>query len=319
MNELALFAGAGGGILGGKLIGWRTVCAVEWEPYPASVLCARQNEGIFPSFPIWDDVQTFDGKPWEGIVDVVSGGFPCQDISSAGKGAGIDGERSGMWREMARIIHEVRPRFVFVENSPMLTSRGLGTVLGDLAKMGFDAKWGVLGANAVGAPHQRERIWIYGSHSSSQRWNNRIADWQERQLLRDKNWDASESKSEREGWFSWVGQVSSDVANAQELFSYGGNDNARICMEREAQSEFGNDCGSRSISNADSTQLKRVCITERVQQKDANIGDPCWWKTEPNVGRMADGVAAGVDRLKAIGNGQVPLCAATAWRILSNT
>ena len=149
MNELALFAGAGGGILAGEMLGWRTVCAVEWEPYPASVLIARQNDKVLPPFPIWDDVQTFDGKPWRGIVDVVSGGFPCQDISPAGKGAGIDGERSGMWREMARIIHEVRPRFAFVENSPMLTSRGLGTVLGDLAAMGFDARWGVLGAADV--------------------------------------------------------------------------------------------------------------------------------------------------------------------------
>jgi len=86
MNELALFAGAGGGILGGKLLGWRTVCAVEWEAYPASVLCARQNDGLLPPFPVWDDVQTFDGKPWRGIVDVVSGGFPCQDLSVAGGG-----------------------------------------------------------------------------------------------------------------------------------------------------------------------------------------------------------------------------------------
>ena len=86
MNELALFAGAGGGILGGHLLGWRTVCAVEWEAYPASVLVARQNDKILPPFPIWDDVQTFDGKPWRGIVDVVSGGFPCQDISAAGGG-----------------------------------------------------------------------------------------------------------------------------------------------------------------------------------------------------------------------------------------
>jgi DNA (cytosine-5)-methyltransferase 1 len=162
LNELALFAGAGGGILGGHLLGWRTVCAVEWEQYPASVLCARQNDGLLPPFPIWDDVQTFDGKPWRGIVDVVSGGFPCQDISAAGKGVGIEGERSGMWREMARIIHEVRPRYVFVENSPMLTSRGLGRVLGDLASMGFDARWGVLGAADVGANHQRDRIWIVG-------------------------------------------------------------------------------------------------------------------------------------------------------------
>lgn len=160
MNELALFAGAGGGILASKLLGWRTVCAVERGEYPASVLCARQNDGVLPPFPIWDDVRTFDGRPWRGIVDVVSGGFPCQDISVAGKGDGLDGERSGLWSEMARIIGEVRPRFAFVENSPKLTSRGLGRVLGDLASLGFDAEWGVMGAHHAGAPHLRDRIWI---------------------------------------------------------------------------------------------------------------------------------------------------------------
>jgi len=168
MNELALFAGAGGGILGGHLLGWRTVCAVEYELYPCAVLIARQNDGILPPFPIWDDVRTFDGKPWRGIVDVVSGGFPCQDISFAGKGAGIEGERSGLWVEMARIVGEVRPRYVFVENSPMLTSRGLGYVLGDLASLGYDARWGVLGADAVGAPHKRDRIWIV-AHANEMR------------------------------------------------------------------------------------------------------------------------------------------------------
>jgi len=166
MNELALFAGAGGGILGGHLLGWRTVCAVEWEAYPASVLLARQNDGLLPPFPVWDDVQTFDGKPWRGIVDVISGGFPCQDISVAGGGAGIDGARSGMWKEMARIIGEVRPKFVFVENSPMLTSRGLGTVLADLSKMGFDAEWGIMGADNTGLPHRRKRIWLLASNTN---------------------------------------------------------------------------------------------------------------------------------------------------------
>ncbi len=164
MRELALFAGAGGGILAGKLLGWRTVCAVEKDPYAASVLLARQNDGILENFPIWDDVCTFDGKPWRGIVDVVSGGFPCQDISVAGKGRGIEGERSGLWAEMFRIICEVRPRFVFVENSPALTGRGLGRVLADLASVGFDAQWGVLGADDVGAPHRRERIWIVANN-----------------------------------------------------------------------------------------------------------------------------------------------------------
>ena len=167
MRELALFAGAGGGILGGHLLGWRTVCAVEVEDYPRRVLLARQRDGILPRFPIWDDVQTFNGHPWQGRVDVISGGFPCTDISSAGIGAGIDGDESGLWSEMARVVREVGPRHVFVENSPMLTSRGLGTVLGDLAEMGFDAKWGVLGGYAAGCPCAGERIWIVATAHES--------------------------------------------------------------------------------------------------------------------------------------------------------
>ena len=242
LRELALFAGAGGGILGGKLLGWQTVCAVEWEPYAACVLAARQNDGLLPPFPIWDDIQTFDGRPWRGIVDVVSGGFPCQDISAAGKGAGIDGERSGMWREMARVIREVRPRFVFVENSPMLTSRGLGTVLGDLAELGFDARWGVLGAADVGAPHQRDRIWIV-AHSRE------------------------------------IGPSSKTT-----IKKLGGNGSSFDGMAQE------------------------------------------WWhrepeqtsrEIEPGMGGVVDGMASRMDELAALGNGQVPLCAATAWRELS--
>ena len=165
LRELALFAGAGGGILGGLLLGWRTVCAVECDAYAASVLVARQNDGILEPFPVWDDVRTFDGRAWRGRVDVVSGGFPCQDISAAGKGAGIEGERSGLWSEMARIIGEVRPRFAFVENSPVLTSRGLDRVLGDMAEMGFDAAWGVFRASDAGASHDRARVFISASHA----------------------------------------------------------------------------------------------------------------------------------------------------------
>nr|WP_294974982.1 DNA cytosine methyltransferase [uncultured Pseudomonas sp.] len=160
MNELALFAGAGGGILAGKLLGWRTVCAVEINTFCAERLMQRQNEGCLEPFPIWDDVCTFDGKEWAGIIDVVSGGFPCTDISQAGKKAGIEGDASSLWSHMARIIGEVRPRFAFVENSPALTHRGLGSILGDLADMGFSARWGVLGSNQVGAHHARARCWI---------------------------------------------------------------------------------------------------------------------------------------------------------------
>lgn len=167
MNELALFAGAGGGILAGKLLGWTTVGAVEIEDYPRRVLLQRQADGILPKFPIWDNIKTFNGKPWRGVVDVVSGGFPCQDISVAGKGAGIEGERSGLWSEMARVIREVRPRFAFVENSPLLVSRGLGTVVSELVEMGFDCRWGVFSACSIGGPHTRDRLFIVANANKS--------------------------------------------------------------------------------------------------------------------------------------------------------
>ena len=276
LNELALFAGAGGGILGGKLLGWRTICAVEWESYPASVLIARQNEGILPAFPIWDDVCTFDGKPWRGCVDVVSGGFPCQDISSAGKGAGIDGARSGMWAHMARIIHEVGPRYVFVENSPMLTKRGLHRVLGDVASLGYDAEWGVLGAHHAGAPHKRDRIWILAK-----------------------------------------------LADTAQLQRNGRNDNTGIRLECEATPKLGDDSGAQDVANPNVSQLKGGGIPSGVHAKHANPNQSSsWWETDPadvaqsGMGRVADVVAARVDKLKAIGNGQVPAVAALAWKIL---
>ena len=170
MRELALFTGAGGGLLGSILSGWQTVCAVEIDTYCRSVLLARQRDGILPRFPIWDDVKTFDGQPWKGAVDVVSGGFPCQDISTAGRGAGLAGKRSGLWFEMLRIISEVRPAFVFVENSPHLRTRGLNVVLDGLTGLGYDCRWCVLGARHIGANHRRDRMWILAhAHHTGQR------------------------------------------------------------------------------------------------------------------------------------------------------
>ena len=335
LNELALFAGAGGGILGGKLLGWRTVCAVEWEPYPASVLCARQNDGLLPPFPVWDDVQTFDGKPWRGIVDVVSGGFPCQDISAAGKGTGIDGERSGMWREMARIIHEVQPRFAFVENSPMLTSRGLGTVLGDLAAMGFDARWGVLGAADVGANHQRNRIWIVATNTnngsrgrreiSGKGGNGRSKFYGKDEQMADTNspglgtggWEGLHSKRET----GFIAAPSNPIMAQPECEGLEG----QRSQPREQEVSESGDASALADSSISRSQRsnKRGCneqgSSKRFQAEFARTygGSVGWWQAEPNVGRVADGVAARVDRLKAIGNGQVPLCAATAWRLLN--
>jgi len=322
LNELALFAGAGGGILGGHLLGWRTVCAVEWEQYPASVLCARQNDGLLPPFPIWDDVQTFDGKPWRGIVDVVSGGFPCTDISAAGKGAGIDGEASGMWREMARIIHEVRPRYVFVENSPMLTSRGLGRVLGDLASMGFDARWGVLGAADVGAPHQRDRIWIVAQWRGQlpHAQHHRIRWWEQqqeslktthRQMANPNVIGLDESKTKRDR--------THEQQVCQNELNYGSEIRSETigCGEFGDEEELANPTGSglqRQGKLEQSINSKTYGDWETSQSTD--VCEPNFWATEPNVGRVVNGMASRVDRVKALGNGQVPLCAATAWRIL---
>jgi DNA (cytosine-5)-methyltransferase 1 len=167
MNELALFAGGGGSILAANLLGWRTVCAVEIDAGARQILIDRQRDGVLEQFPIWDDVRTFDGKPWRGYAQIITAGFPCQDISRCGAGAGISGARSGLWKDAKRIICEVEPRLVVLENSPMLTVRGLGVVLGDLAGMGFDAKWGVFRASSIGAAHHRARIYLvaypYGS------------------------------------------------------------------------------------------------------------------------------------------------------------
>jgi DNA (cytosine-5)-methyltransferase 1 len=235
----------------------------------------RQNDGILEPFPIWDDVTTFDGKPWRGIVDVVSGGFPCQDISCAGKGAGIEGARSGLWSEMARIIGEVRPRYVFVENSPLLISRGLTTVLGDLAEMGFDAGWGVLGAQHVGAPHKRDRVWVLG-HSNS-------------------HGESVVAINDEASRVSDVGDTPEE--HAGEYHKRAGN-GVGVEMEGEL---LGEARGGKS-------------------KHEPNPPDPIgtgWWSTEPAVGRVAHGVANRVDRLKAIGNGQVPIVAATAWEILT--
>lgn len=242
MNELALFAGAGGGILGGHLLGWRTVCAVERDAYAAQVLAQRQNDGILRPFPIWSDVTTFDGRPWRYRIDIVSAGFPCQDISVAGPGAGIDGLRSGLWKHVPRIVRETGAGEVWLENSPALTSRGLGTVLADLAEMGFDAKWGVLGAGHIGAWHLRERIWIYAADHRKKRVQRRFKDTVQR-------------------------------------------------LTRIPGCEDG-----RGIEG----------IRERSDIPDAlirgNRNDVAWY----------------VDRISAIGNGQVPRVAATAWNILSD-
>jgi DNA (cytosine-5)-methyltransferase 1 len=274
LTTFHLFAGAGGGILADLLLGHTPVGACEIEPYPRSVLLQRQRDGVLPGFPIWDDINTLDGTPWRGSVDVLAGGFPCQDISSAGKGAGISGERSGLWKEYARLIGEMRPRFVFAENSPLLRTRGLGVVLEDLASLGYNARWGIIGARDVGAPHKRDRMWVM-AHTNG-------IGVEGHELCKP---DLPTRPSS--------GEEGSDLAHT----------------ERKRQSRSGKSERPSSPAQNQDREADRA-----INSSKANAN---WWVTEPDVGRVAYGVAARVDRLKAIGNGQVPAVAALAWQILS--
>jgi len=353
LHELALFAGAGGGILGGKLLGWKCVCAVEFEPAAQRMLAARQDDGCLDPFPIWDDVRTFDGKPWRGLVDVVSGGFPCQDISAAGKGAGLSGERSGLWSEMSRIIGEVGPRYVIVENSPVLTSRGLGTVLGDLASMGYDARWGVLGAVHAGAPHKRERIWIVADSGRSRTGSVGGAAGADRGRNARRNESPLRQAHGAHGSDrpDPTGEAAGDMADAARLQpgradqrpereragacgesitladSNGGMRERRTDQpERKAQGRASAGGSREGVPDADG-ERSTAGLPEQEQREegiagisnDGHPGRPCvgsWWESEPDVGRVAHGVAARVDRLRALGNGQVPAVVALAWKLL---
>lgn len=165
LTGISLFSGAGGLDLAAKRAGIRTVCYVEYDPYAQAVLMSRMRDGGLDEAPIWDDVRSFRATDWSGGVDCIFGGFPCQDLSIAGEGVTgrkgiVDGTRSGLWLEFSRIIREVRPRFVVVENVTGLLDGWLGIVLGDLAIHGYDAEWRVLSACQFGAPHSRERVFI---------------------------------------------------------------------------------------------------------------------------------------------------------------
>lgn len=168
MKHLDLFSGIGGFALAAKWVGWETVGFCEIDPY-----CQKVLRKHWPGIPIYDDIRRLrydektvragcvtDGTTAVGPVDIITAGFPCQDISVAGKGAGIKGERSGLYTEAIRITGELRPRYVLMENVSALLARGMGTVLGDLAEIGYDAEWEVISASSVGANHQRDRAYI---------------------------------------------------------------------------------------------------------------------------------------------------------------
>ena len=333
VRTLHLFAGAVGGILADAILGHWPVCAVEIEPFCQHQIQQRQADGLLPWFPIFDDVKTFDGKPWRGLVEIVSGGFPCQDISAAGKGAGIEGERSGLWSEFVRIIREVRTPFVFVENSPLLTRRGIGRFLGDLAALGHDAKWGVLGADDSifrhGNPavyHERKRIWILAKRADTlpagERWNSRKGELE--RVLESSNTPQPgtrelHARSRREG----EGTIDTDghgkAANSDETgrIKFGGG--KPISEELNPAEHTGYDETQDTAKGRQQKQRAQPIPSDGIGvASEEGSGADGWWAVEPELGRVAHGVADRVDRIAAIGNGQFPPVAALAWRILNH-
>lgn len=291
------------------LLGHRPVCAVEIDEYCQQVLSARQADGCLPWFPIFADVTTFDGRPWRGLVDVVAGGFPCQDISTAGKGAGIDGEKSGLWREMARVIGEVRPPFAFVENSPVLTSRGLDRVLGDLAEMGYDARWGVVSAADVGAPHERERIWIvaYSTSKPMQLIPGGIC--------------SPESKMRTVSDYKRPAGRSEILEHSTSIGRREGRSASEVLCRRAATGESSGCMGHPDMPGPQRHRQLLERARERTPWEDGEVMvgyDGTARIIEPRISPLAAGVARRVERLKSTGNVQVPIVAATAWEILTS-
>lgn len=295
MNELALFAGAGGGLLASKLLGWSTVGAIEIEKYPRDVLLQRQRDGMLDPFPIWDDVRTFDGKPWRGLVDVVSGGFPCQDISAAGKGAGLAGSRSGLWFEYLRIVGEVRPRFVFAENSPNLRTRGLGTIIEGLTSLGYGVRWGVLGAWHIGAPHKRDRMWVL-AHAPSERLHHQaniekleIAGQGELLPIQSRNTkDVAYSNRHTAAKRRQHAACTPEGPSGRDRVGRGEGDGGQGCP-RESRETTG------SLAHTDNTgcQEQRIFFTDAAEYKTSECGG--WWRIEPRLGGTFNGMAARLD------------------------
>ncbi len=300
---LDLFSGIGGFSLGLEAAGMTTAAFCEVSPK-----CRHLLQHHWPEAPIYDDVCTLtaDRLAADGIaVDVICGGFPCQDLSFAGKGAGLSGKRSGLWSEFARLIRELRPRVVIVENVSALLSRGLGVVLGDLAACGYDAEWDCIPASAVGAPHRRDRLWIvaYARGEQHEGFGDAFRRALAAELSQTSLADAGDGGY---GPDNGPGQDSGETSEGQgdkpehgqrlRIVTGGGGQNVADAP-RERQSE--------------TRGLRRGAGSERY-----GLGAPhrsCWtdrgdydWSFEPAVGRVANGVPARVDRLHGLGNAVVP-------------
>ena len=298
LRLLDLFSGIGGFSFGlERSGGFETVAFCEIEDFPRRVLAKH-----WPKVPCYHDIRELTAARLaaDGIaVDAICGGFPCQDISNAGKQAGIEGERSGLWSEYARLIGELRPRVVFVENVAALLGRGLDRVLGDLAALRYDAVWDCIPASAVGAPHQRDRLWLI-AYASGVRCepSGHVA-------AAEQGPEAVVSFARR------AGSACDALANSTGKR----RGEARQLRQRSEEWTAG---GGEVLADAYSTRGAPWIPAERHGQEGHtrepyNCGNQLnggagagWWSTEPDVGRVAHGVPNRAHRLKALGNAVVP-------------
>ena len=316
MNELSLFSGSGGGVLATThLLNWRTVGYVEFNPYCQQVLAQRIKDELLDQAPIFGDVRAFIAEgyadAYKGMVTVISAGFPCQPFSVAGRQKAEDDPRN-MWPATLDVIRRVRPRYCFLENVPGLLSRKhryFETILKDLAESGYNAKWKVISAAEVGAPHKRDRLFIVA--------NKLVAD-------SDTGFSEGADKEIRTRRHA-IKSSSQDLAYTESQSSDGRKDHTRVSVERQEVSESGDSSGSSRMADTNVKGLEGYGSESRsVQERETEHSawdqgethQSKWWESEPDVGRVAHGVASRVDRLKALGNGQVPLVVARAWEIL---
>lgn len=292
-----LFSGIGGFSLAARWMGWETAWFSEIDPYASAVLAKH-----WPGVPNHGDINRMDFtkvKP----VDMLCGGFPCQDLSNAGKRAGIGGERSGLWSEYARAIRELRPRYVVVENVAALLGRGLERVLGDLAEIGYDAEWEMLSAADVGAPHLRERIWIV---AYPERKPERLRGGS-REVGGAASGTSREVREQRPGYAAGnCGEALANSIGVREPQSQG-----RRAEERGRTRDGGPP--SRSLADPAGEGQPQpgwagTSLRGGGSAEPSGLPRLPWggWESEPDVGRVAHGVPARVDRLAGLGNALVP-------------
>ena len=327
MNALDICAGSGIGSWVWKRLGGRTVCYVENDDYCQRLLQARMADGLICDAPIWDDLRSFDGRPWRGRVDFIFGGIPCQPWSVAGQQQGEADERD-LWPDTRRIICEIRPRFVLVENVPGLLVGGMGRVLGELAESGYDAEWDCIPACAVGAPHRRDRVWLVAYPSSA---GTRLETYRGGGQGRESA-DAPKPKILRQGdgagSAAGIDATSQDVAYPQggQAFQRDGGELPQEICRGQAVNAAASTSG-KDVADADNSNGKgsRGVRPEDTILREAGVGADHyqtsiaeewadWWQTEPSVGRVADGIPRRVDRLKVLGNGWVPQVAEIVMR-----